>query len=171
MMHSTHSDSDSPTELEVVSGKAEEVGVEGAQAVSSGQEQPGENTVPSSDAADVAEALRCFSGLHGDGMAGFILRMSLAIAIPVRIFEILDRGGIEEGDIARIKGYAQVLREHGADLFVQSQEPGGTGERFNQVSDLIAVLSFLLPGGVQAFGGHWDAQNYRLTWEMSRGVG
>lgn len=118
-----------------------------------------------SESENVTEAFRLLVGLESNRMGSFFLQMALGFAVPMRIFGILDRGGVTECDLARIKSYASDLCEHGSDLFIQSSSPGGTGERFNQVADLIAVLSFLRRGGVPAFGSQWDPDVYRSLWE------
>lgn len=133
-----------------------------------GPDAAGESAA-TADAGEVAAALGLLAGLQSGRTVGFILSMTLAVAVPMRIFAMLDRGGIDERDLARIKGYEPDLCEHGADLFSPSEEPGGTCERFNQVADLVAVLSFRLPGGVPAFGHRWDVEDYRPAWERSRG--
>jgi hypothetical protein len=84
-----------------------------------------------------------------------LLTISLSAAVPLRILEIVQAGGPTESDLARARSSTADLTANGADLFFRSRVKGASAERFNQVAEAIAVLSFQ-PGGVSAFGMHFD---------------
>lgn len=94
-----------------------------------------------------------------------LLSIALSAAVPMRIMEIIQRGGITDEDIARIKSYGEdLMGPNGPDLFFRSKKAGGTAERFNQVADALAVLAFF-PGGITAFGDHYDAEELKAALE------
>ena len=84
----------------------------------------------------------------GRDAPGFnLLSVSLSASVPLRTLEIIRVGGPAEADFTRIASYTEDLTANGADLFFYSAKNGATAERFNQVTDVIAVLSFQ-PGGI-----------------------
>ena len=48
-----------------------------------------------------------------------------------------------------------VLADKAADLLYRSKKKGDSADAFNATARAIAALSFC-PGGVTAFGGHWE---------------
>ncbi len=85
-----------------------------------------------------------------------MLRITLSIAVPWRMLDIAERGGITEQDVARVKSYlGDLTGPKGTDLFFKSEKKGETAERLNQLADAIAVMAFL-PGGITSFGQHYD---------------
>jgi hypothetical protein len=93
-----------------------------------------------------------------------LLTLSLSASVPLRIQEIIRTGGPTEADYERIASYSEDLTTNGADLFFRSAVKNATAERFNQVTDAIAVLSFQ-PGGINAFGLHFDGNEMRAWFE------
>jgi len=92
----------------------------------------------------------------GPLQSGFdLLTMTLGAAVPLRIMELLRKGGPNQEDFERITSYQEDLTAHGEDLFFRHETNHATATRFNQVADAIAVLSFV-PGGITAFGMHFD---------------
>jgi hypothetical protein len=85
-----------------------------------------------------------------------LLAQTLALAVPLLITEIAQRGGPTDEDYARIASYTDDLAVHGDDLLYASRKPGETARRFQQVAEAIAVLSFC-PGGITVFGLHFEA--------------
>ncbi|HLZ55446.1 MAG TPA: hypothetical protein VKR06_00750 [Ktedonosporobacter sp.] len=93
---------------------------------------------------------------HQYHQAESMLGSMLSAAVPLLIIAIIDRGGITFEDIKRIKSSVEdLMGPKGADLFFKSEQSGETAKRFNQLADVIAVLSFF-PGGVTLFGQHYD---------------
>jgi hypothetical protein len=88
--------------------------------------------------------------------SGHPLPLALEGAVPVWIAEIKDRGGPDDTDYERVRAFAPVLAERGDRLLHGSRVPGETADLFNRLADALAVLAFL-PGGVRAFGRHWEA--------------
>ena len=93
-----------------------------------------------------------------------LLSISLSASVPLRTLEIIRVGGPTEADYERIASYSEDLTTNGADLFFRSAVKDATAERFNQVTDAIAVLSFQ-PGGINAFGMHFDGNEMRAWFE------
>lgn len=93
-----------------------------------------------------------------------LLSISLSVAVPLRIHDILQNGGPSDKDLARIRSYQSDLLERGVDLFFL--KAGATAERFHQVADAIAVLSFN-PGGITVFGQHYDGREVQAQQEMT----
>jgi hypothetical protein len=87
-----------------------------------------------------------------------ILPILLPISVEQRIHEIIQRGGVHERDIQRVKAYGDIIAEHGDDLLYKSKKPGETARYFNQLADAVSVLAFQ-PGGITVFGQHYEAKN------------
>ncbi len=75
----------------------------------------------------------------------------LSLAVPWKIIEIIERGGVTNADCERMKTYQEHLTAHGDDLLFRSTKHGGTAEQLDQLADVMAVMSFL-PGGISVFG-------------------
>ena len=56
----------------------------------------------------------------------------------------------------RIEGAAQVIATKGDVLLYGSKREGEAAEVFNVTAKVLAVMAFQ-PGGVRAFGNHWQA--------------
>jgi hypothetical protein len=100
-----------------------------------------------------------------DERSANLLSTSLSVAVPLRIHDMLQNGGPSDRDLARVRSYQSDLMERGADLFFL--KAGATAERFNQVADALAVLSFS-PGGITLFGQHYDSREVQAQQEMMR---
>jgi hypothetical protein len=95
-----------------------------------------------------------------------LLSISLSASVPLRILEIIRAGGPTEADYERIASYTDDLLANGADLFFRSAGKGATAERFNQVTDALAVLSFQ-PGGIDVLGMHFNGSEMRAWFEAT----
>jgi hypothetical protein len=85
-----------------------------------------------------------------------LLAQTLALAVPLIMSEISQRGGPTAEDYARVTSYVDDLTCHGDDLLYANRKPGETAHRFQQVAEAVAVLSFC-PGGITVFGLHFEA--------------
>lgn len=83
-----------------------------------------------------------------------LLRVALSAAVPLRMAELRAAGSITDQDVERVRGYAQVMAEHGDDLLYRRK--GETAARFNQLADALAVMAYL-PGGVTFLGLHFES--------------
>jgi hypothetical protein len=88
-----------------------------------------------------------------------LLAPALEAAVSVYVLEFQQHGGITDTDIVRVQSYLEDLKVHGNDLFHRSEKRGETAERFDQVAEIIAVLSFV-PDGVTVFGLHFNAHTF-----------
>lgn len=84
------------------------------------------------------------------------LAFFLMLSVPLRVMEYKRRGGPQDEDFDRVRGFAQVLAEKGDRLLYKSDVPGETADIANRTADAIAVMSFL-PGGITLFGEHWES--------------
>lgn len=97
----------------------------------------------------------------GPFQPGFdLLTISLNMAVPLRIMELIRDGGPTDADYERIKSYQEDLTAHGDDLLFRNAKNNATATRFNQVADAIAVMSFM-PDGITAFGMHFDGNEMK----------
>lgn len=85
-----------------------------------------------------------------------LLAPALRATVPLYMSPLERRGGILDTDIARVRSYLESLTVHGNDLYYRSRKWGETAERFDQVAEIIAVLSFS-SGGITVFGVHFEA--------------
>jgi hypothetical protein len=85
-----------------------------------------------------------------------VLVPALEVAVSLFVWQFQEQGGITDEDIARVQFYLPDLLVHGDDLFFRSRKKGETAKRFNQVAEIIAVLSFA-PGGITIFGLHFES--------------
>ena len=85
-----------------------------------------------------------------------LLAIALAAAVPVWQHRLMKLPWQEV--VAQIEGTPQALGERGDILLFGGGAPGEVADLFNRTAKAIAVLSFF-PGGVTAFGGHWEAQH------------
>lgn len=81
------------------------------------------------------------------------LTAALLAAVPLRILEICERGGLNDSDLARAKRIGQLIAEKG-DVLLYGGKKGEAGHILNELARGIAILSFA-PGGVKCFGSHW----------------
>lgn len=85
-----------------------------------------------------------------------LLALHLEAFVPLRIREYLASGGPDEWDWGRARNvYPCKLGSHGDALFYR--EKGQTAEIIGILVDGLAILAFC-PGGVTAFGCHFEAK-------------
>lgn len=92
--------------------------------------------------------------------AGGLLAIAISAAVPLRIIELVRRGGPSDADVKAAGEFSQVLGEKGDRLLFRSSVPGETADLFNRLAESIAVLSFC-PGGVTMFGQKYEATDYK----------
>ena len=103
---------------------------------------------------------------------GELLKSALGAAVPLWIEQLRPLG--REAIFARVKELqAAEIRDGmpliGAEeLLFRGSKPGDSARAFNAVAEALACLSFC-PGGVRAFGGHWDATKFMGTGEPFNG--
>ena len=85
-----------------------------------------------------------------------VLAPALEVSVNLYIWQFQQQGGITDEDIARVQSYLPDLNVHGNDLFSRRRREGETARRFNQVAEIIAVLSFA-PSGITIFGLHFES--------------
>jgi hypothetical protein len=85
-----------------------------------------------------------------------LLKTALSAAVPLRIQELLQRGGPDADDIRQARAFANELGAHGDDLLFRSKKKGRSAAIFNKLARVLAVLAFC-PGGVKLCGEHWQA--------------
>jgi len=84
-----------------------------------------------------------------------LLESALAAAVPLWIDQL--RACSDEQRAARAKECAQCVAEHGDNILYRGKHKGDTALAFNRLAEGLACLAFA-PGGVKAFGQHWDAK-------------
>ncbi len=67
---------------------------------------------------------------------------ALRATVPLYMSPLERRGGILDTDIARVRSYLEALTVHGNDLYYRSSKWGETAKMFDQVAEIVAVLSF-----------------------------
>lgn len=82
-----------------------------------------------------------------------LLPITLAVAVPLALSDLAERGGPSEADWLWAQGLAQQIAESEALLFVT---PGTTGRLFASLAGALAIMAYA-PGGIRAFGHHWQA--------------
>ena len=89
----------------------------------------------------------------------------MAIAVPLWIMRIHDRGGITNADFKRTNAELQPILER-ADTFLlfkgKEAKKGEVADAFNKLAEGIATLSFV-PGGIKIFNVHYRAEDFNLT--------
>lgn len=85
------------------------------------------------------------------------LGIALATAVPLHIWELEAAGGPSADDLASLPDISRLLAEQGDNLLFKSKKPGETARLFNETARALAILAFS-PGGVTAFGQHWEGR-------------
>ena len=85
------------------------------------------------------------------------LETMLAVAVPLRIWRLQERGGPTEADFQNGTTLGALIAEKGDLLFHRGKKAGESAGVFNAVAQGIAVLSFA-PGGITLFGQHWETK-------------
>lgn len=91
-----------------------------------------------------------------------LLSIFLSVAVPLRMMELVGRGGPTTDDMTRAQEASNLLGEKGDVLLFGSKREGETAHIANELAFSIAVLSFC-PGGVRTFGQHFDASRFMQT--------
>lgn len=86
------------------------------------------------------------------------LKISLGVAVSLRIAEYERRGGPTDGDLERTRKFADILTAKGDILQFGGGKKGEVAEIFNGLADALAVMSFC-PGGVLFGKDRWEGQN------------
>jgi hypothetical protein len=88
--------------------------------------------------------------------AELLLQTSLSLAVPLCVESLRQRPW---DDIAqRMPELSRVLSHDGDQILYRSRKPGETARAFTALVEAIAALSFA-PGGVRAFGMHWESRH------------
>ncbi len=88
--------------------------------------------------------------------AAVLLPVALSAAVPLRIYEIYERGGPTAEDWQWLRAQGRTLAERGDVLLFGSSRAGEAAELFNMLAEVLAILSFL-PGGVPFGKERFDA--------------
>lgn len=83
------------------------------------------------------------------------LRAHLQARVPLLMRFYRRKGGPDEKDLERVRGYAKVIGEFG-DLILFPDGKGKDKDLLEKLAEGVAVLSFA-PLGVTVFGLHYDA--------------
>lgn len=86
-----------------------------------------------------------------------LLPEMLAIAVPLYIQQLVEKGGPTGDDFKEANKLSAVLGERGDVLLFGGGKKGEAAEMFNGVARAIACLSFVA-GGVTLFGNHWESK-------------
>lgn len=87
---------------------------------------------------------------------GELLRCTLESSVPFRILELQRFGGPMERDWEEARAFADVLGSEGDGLLFKGHRKGDTARMMGKLIATMAVLAFA-PGGITAFGLHFDA--------------
>jgi hypothetical protein len=85
------------------------------------------------------------------------LVIALMAAVPIRIELLRRQGGPGPDDWDKATAFGAVLAEKGDVLMFGSKKKGEAADLFNGLAHALACMAFL-PGGVVAFGQHWEAK-------------
>lgn len=83
------------------------------------------------------------------------LPIFLSCSVPLRIMEMLRKGGPTDLDYELARNFRDALAEHG-DTLLYGGKPGEAASLANRLAHAIAVLAFS-PGGIIIFGQHFEA--------------
>jgi hypothetical protein len=89
-----------------------------------------------------------------------LLTITLSAAVPLWIERLKEQPW--DAVQARARECAQIVVEKGDIIQFRSKKKGETAAAFNALAEGIAALSFV-PGGVKAFGMHFEAQHPDLA--------
>ena len=85
-----------------------------------------------------------------------LVPLHLSVAVPLNIAELERKGGPDANDLLLAQQAGQEVAAKGDRLLYRCGKKGETAALINELAFGIAVLSFL-PGGVKAFGQHWES--------------
>lgn len=89
---------------------------------------------------------------------------TLAVAVPLWILRLHERGGVTPEDFRRIAIELDPILERADALLLyrgKEAKKGEIAQAFNKLAEGIAILSFV-PGGIRIFGSHYCAENYKI---------
>jgi len=92
--------------------------------------------------------------------AEILLPIALDAAVPLWIATLKARPW--DDLVARGPMLTGLLGVHGDDILYRCEKLGGSARAFNALAETIAILSFV-PGGVKAFGAHWESRHPELS--------
>lgn len=85
------------------------------------------------------------------------LEIALSASIPLRIFEIYERGQITDKEVEEARAFGRVLAEKGDVLLYGGKKKGEAAELFNRLAESMAIMAFN-PGGVPFGKTVYDAR-------------
>jgi hypothetical protein len=85
------------------------------------------------------------------------LKMALAAAVPLCIWDIHQTGTITDSQIKHARELAHDLGAHGDNLLFGGGKSGEAAQLFERLAEAIAILAYS-PGGVTLFGMHFEEQ-------------
>lgn len=91
--------------------------------------------------------------MHND----HLLSTSLSVAVPLWIAQIQKEGWSWEKILEVASRCGQTVASEGDNILYRSKKKGGTAKAFNDLALGMACLAFV-PGGVTAFGMHFEAK-------------
>jgi len=95
-------------------------------------------------------------------MENHLLPIALSAAVPLHIFQLIDKNGPDDVDLSGLKEVSNLLCEKGDRLLfgkAKGDKDGVVADIFNKTARAIAVLSFCF-GGVKVFGQRYDASRF-----------
>lgn len=92
------------------------------------------------------------------------LSMMLAVAVPLHILQIKERGGPTMQEFQDLANLDPVLERADSLLLYRGKEtkPGQIAEAFNELARGIAIMSFV-PGGITVFNQHYQSTSEAET--------
>ena len=96
-------------------------------------------------------------------MSADLLRLHLQAMVPLEIVGLQRAGGVNTWLIEEAQRRMQALREPGCSEALFYREQGKSGQVMGILVECVAVLAFV-PGGISAFGCHFEAQP---SWQTS----
>lgn len=89
-----------------------------------------------------------------------LLGMMLEAAVPMWIERLKYRSWSELAP--RCRDLATLIASNGDKILFPGHRPGQTAHAFNALAEAIAICAFA-PGGVDAFGRHWEATHPEVS--------
>jgi len=90
-----------------------------------------------------------------------LLKLSLEVAVPLWIERIKQSGEPWDQMLSRAKHISTILGSTADMVLYRGKKAGESANAFNALAEGIAILSFA-PGGVRAFGVHWETKSQRI---------
>jgi hypothetical protein len=86
------------------------------------------------------------------------LDIALSVAIPLRVYDIYERGQITKEEIEAARAFGKTLAAKGDVLLYGSKKKGEVADLFNRLAESMAIMAFA-PGGVPFGEQTFDAQH------------